>query len=242
LSKYIHSEEIHNLKTPTSITPLIMEVLNPKSVLDVGCGLGTWLKSFEQLGVHEILGVDSNWVDRKMLKILPNQFYVHDLTEPLNLQRKFDLVISLEVAEHVDESLSKQFVQSLVNHGDLILFSAAIPGQGGQHHVNEKWLSAWVEIFKLFNYKVFDFIRPAIWNDPAIELWYKQNIVLFCKEGHPLELPLRKYEPAFIDMVHPELFTFYRNQAERSIQLEQGRLGFQLAMKAFVNALINKFK
>lgn len=240
--KYIHTETIHNLKTPKLIAPMILETINPSSILDVGCGLGTWLKAFEDLGIKDILGVDGDWVDRELLKILPNQFAMHDLTLPFDLKRKFDLVISLEVAEHLDVSASEQFVQTLVNHGELILFSAAIPGQGGQNHINEKWLSVWADIFKRHNYILIDFLRPRIWSNPAIEVWYKQNIVLLCKEHHPLIVQLKHYHTPYLDIVHPDLFSYYHAKAVRSIQFEEGKLGIQLAMSAFVKAVINKFK
>lgn len=238
--KYIHTEEIHNLKTPNIIAPLLVELLNPKSILDVGCGLGTWLNAFAQFGIKDILGVDGHWVDEEMLKISPDQFITHDLTSPLDLKRKFDLVISLEVAEHLPFSAAELFVNSLVSHGDVILFSAAIPGQGGQHHINEQWLSFWVNLFKCKRYLAFDFLRPKIWDNPDIEVWYKQNAILFCKEDHPFIVRLQPYSPLYVDVVHPDLFSFDHIQAQRSIQLEEGKLGVQLAMRALIKAVVNK--
>ncbi|MFZ6014449.1 MAG: class I SAM-dependent methyltransferase [Bacteroidota bacterium] len=219
-----------------------MDLVQPRSVLDVGCGLGTWLKAFEECGVKDFKGVDGAYVNKTLLRIPQERFYAHDLTQAMDLGRKFDLVMTLEVAEHLEKELADQFVKTLVGHGDLILFSAAVPGQGGQHHVNEAWLSQWVKIFSKHDFILYDVLRPKIWNNNAIEVWYKQNIVMFCKRGHHLEERLKKESTPYIDIVHPDLFAFYREQAERAAHYEQGKLGIQLAWKSLISAVKEKFR
>ncbi len=123
---YIHEENVHNLTAPREVIPIIMSITTPKSVLDVGCGIGTWLKVFEEHGIKDYLGVDGNYVDFKKLKISQEKFHTQDLREYWSLNRKFDLVISLEVAEHLPEANADQFVKILVEHSDSIIFSAAI--------------------------------------------------------------------------------------------------------------------
>ena len=132
-------------------------------VLDVGCGIGTWLKAFEECGVKDYLGLDGNHVNRSLLKIPAEKFRVQNLLESFRLNRKFDLVISLEVAEHLDEKISDQFVKGLVEHGETIVFSAAIPYQSGQNHVNEQWPAYWQQKFEKHGYYFHDVIRPKIW-------------------------------------------------------------------------------
>lgn len=224
------------------IALIIKRMINPGSILDVGCGLGTWLKAFEQEGVRDLLGVDGDWVDRNLMVIHPNQFQVNDLTLPLVLNRKFDLVLSLEVAEHIEEAAEDQLVNTLVRHGDIILFSAAIPGQGGQHHVNEQWLSHWVKKFDKYNYRLHDCIRPLVWANPQVEVWYKQNMVVFCKEGHPAEEILKQVSSPYIDLVHPDLFLNQKAQADRAGKFESGELGIQIALKSLIKALFAKLR
>jgi SAM-dependent methyltransferase len=234
---YIHSEEVHNLKAAYQIVPHILQLTKSDSVLDIGCGTGTWLKIFEDHGVHDFLGVDGSYVDRDMLKISDKKFLAHDLTKTLALGRKFDLVVSLEVAEHIPELCADTFIDSLVKHGDVILFSAAIPGQGGQNHLNEQWPEYWQKKFEQSGFYFHDVIRPEIWNNEHIEFWYKQNIFLVKKEK-PVQLPFHS-----LSVVHPQLLDQkIANQKEYFQSLVQGKQGVRLAFTIFYNALKFKFK
>jgi hypothetical protein len=135
-------------------------------------------------------------------------FLPADVSEPLDLGRRFDLVQSLEVAEHLDASASDTFVDSLARHGDLVLFSAAIPGQGGRHHVHERWPSFWVQKFRAREFELFDIIRPRVWNDERIDWWYRQNVLLFAR-GVSAE-SLRAQEAVsmpVLDLVHPDFLS-----------------------------------
>jgi 2-polyprenyl-3-methyl-5-hydroxy-6-metoxy-1,4-benzoquinol methylase len=120
------------------VVPLLLAVLKIESVLDVGCGQGAWLSLWKKLGVKHVTGIDGSYVDRNGLLISPKEFIAHNLTEGFDLQRHYDLVVSMEVAEHLSSGGNESFVNSLVAHGDLILFSAAPRGQGGHNHVNEQ--------------------------------------------------------------------------------------------------------
>lgn len=120
------------------IVPLVLELIQPRSVIDVGCGVGAWLSVFKECGVRDIMGVDGDYIDKKMLQIPQERFLSFDLREPLRMDRQFDLVVSFEVAEHLPSECAERFVDSLVRLGPAILFSAAIPFQGGAHHMNEQ--------------------------------------------------------------------------------------------------------
>jgi SAM-dependent methyltransferase len=238
---YIHEEAVHNLKAPEEVVPFIFRLLNPKSVLDVGCGLGTWLQAFQALGVNDVLGVDGNYVNRDLLKIPQERFMPLDLTKTWTANRKFDLVISLEVAEHLEEKFADTFIKSLVKHGDVILFSAAIPRQGGQNHLNEQWLSYWLDKFNKLDFVMYDAVRPVFWNNKNVDVWYKQNMVIFCKAGHLLTSKLEEISGRYVNVVHPELFEFYATQAERTLLYERGELGIRSAVNALWKAMKIKF-
>lgn len=237
---YLHTEEAHNMKAPRQLVPIIMDLLKPVSVLDVGCGIGTWLKAFEEAGVVDYAGVDGAYVERSSLKVTANKFHSIDLRTPWSLKRKFDLVVSLEVAEHLPEECANIFIEVLIAHGDVILFSAAIPGQSGQNHINEQWLSYWQEKFAKAGYILYDVIRPRIWTNEKVDIWYKQNMVIFCKEDHPLNQKWKETSTRYVDVVHPEMFSFYRYQAERAQLFEEGKLGVKSAFNALLKALLNK--
>lgn len=178
---YVHDIRDHPLLDAQLLLPLVLERLRPKSVIDVGCGIGTFLHVCKDLGISQVLGVDGDWVDRDLLfgHISPDEFRVVDLTSgtPLVLPRH-DLAICLEVAEHLDESHAAALIGSLVATSDCVLFSAAIPGQGGQRHVNERWPEYWAAQFASHGYAFADVIRPMIWNEPRISFWYRQNCFL----------------------------------------------------------------
>lgn len=229
---YIHSEEVHNMNAPREVVPLVMNIFKPSSVLDVGCGTGTWLKAFEEAGVRDYLGVDSDYVKREALKIPTDLFHPFDLCKAWSLNRKFDLVISLEVAEHLPEDSADLFVTTLVNHGDTILFSAAIPGQGGQNHLNEQWPEYWQQKFAKHGFYFHDTIRPLIWNNEKVNWWYRQNIFIINR--------IRENAAQALSKVHPELFKIRMgNGSAYEISLLKG---IRLSAAILFNALKLKLK
>ena len=159
--RYIHEELVHNFNAANEVVPLILKLLNTKSVVDVGCGTGTWLKIFEANGVQDILGIDGNYVDQKLLKIDFDKFIAYDLETFFKSEKKFDLAISLEVAEHLSIDSADVFVQTLSGLSETIIFSAAITNQGGQNHINEQEPKYWIEKFENLEYKLFDILRPV---------------------------------------------------------------------------------
>lgn len=212
--KYIHTKETHNETGADLILPIVFEFFSPNSILDIGCGIGTWLSVAKKLGIKDLIGVDGEYVDRKLLGkyLLDKEFISYDLNQPLDLKRKFDLCLCLEVAEHLPESSSDTLVETLVRHSDTILFSAAIPGQGGQNHINEKKPEFWIEKFLDRGFQVYDPIRSEVWNNEMVDVWYKQNIFLFSKKSFDLPKPVFSY------LVHPDL---YKIQIEKKDQFEK---------------------
>src|SRR3954469_8626204 len=110
---YIHTEEIHNSNSATAFIPVLNKYITPQSVLDVGCGTGTWLKVFKDLGAETVLGIDGPNVDQKMLSIKKNEFLIHDLRDKLSLGKKFELAICLEVAEHLPGDTADMIIDLL---------------------------------------------------------------------------------------------------------------------------------
>ena len=158
-----------------------MNLVHAESVIDVGCGTGTWLAVFREHGARTILGVDGIWIERETLEIPPENFKTHDLATPLRLDRTFDLVVCLEVAEHLPSASANGLVESLTRLGSVILFSAGIPCQGGTHHLNEQWPGYWATKFEERGYVTVDLIRPKVWNNESVAVWYAQNALLFVK-------------------------------------------------------------
>ncbi len=165
------------------MVPLLLGLMPIQSVLDVGCGLGSFLAEFRRQGVADVTGIEGEWAREAALLIPTSHFRFHDLREPFDLGRRFDLLICLEVAEHLEESHAVPLVSTLARHGDLICFSGAIPGQGGTHHVNEQWPDYWVNLFRTAGYDAFDVVRPAVSHDNRVALYYALNTLVFARRG-----------------------------------------------------------
>lgn len=191
-------------QSATVVLPIIFEVVRPTSVVDIGCGTGKWLATALELGAKDILGVDGNWVDRGQLAIPPERFVAHDLTTPVKLARRFDLAISLEVAEHLPAAAAGVFVQSLCEAADVVLFSAAIPGQGGRRHVNEQWPAYWADLFGTCGYACYDYLRPKVWNDSRVAWYYAQNSLIFVRNGRDYRFG---EATTSLPLVHPALWS-----------------------------------
>lgn len=211
MPQYNHTITYHNLIAPNEIVPILLSLYRPKSVIDVGCGLGTFLKIFKQNGISEIKGLDGKWCKKDLLfqNIDPSEFLEVNMEEPIRMERKYDLAVCLEVAEHLTPNRAQSFVKDLTNLSDFVLFSAAIPRQGGDHHYNEQWLSYWEKYFNDNNYELFDVFKPIIWDNKNIFCWYKQNMVFFIKKGHCPQTIKELPKNTLQNVIHPELFEIY---------------------------------
>ena len=163
--------------TAEAYAPLLLSLFRPTSVIDFGCNVGCWLKIFLDAGITDILGVDgTNMVDH--LRFPKDRFVAHDLCEPFDACRKFDLAICLEVGEHLPASAADVLVDTVTRHADMVFWSAATPGQGGYEHVNEQEHEYWVEKFERRGYvsrPMFD-ILPVAPHD-----YYRKNAWAFRK-------------------------------------------------------------
>ncbi len=193
-----------------AVIPVVQEYIKPASLIDIGCGIGAWLSVWEKAGVKEIAGVDGTYVDKKQLQIKEENFHQCNLEEGYSANRTYELVSCLEVAEHIPSVSAEKFINSLCKLGNVILFSAAIPGQGGTMHVNEQYPEYWVALFSKNGFIPVDCLRSRIWNDRRIQWWYRQNTMFFVKENALENYPklkgtALKMEPKVLSLVHPEM-------------------------------------
>jgi SAM-dependent methyltransferase len=193
-----------------TIVPLVIERVRPRSVVDLGCGTGVWLEAFARHGIEDYVGVDGDWVPRDELRIPAERFVAARLDRPLDLGRRFDLAVTLEVAEHLPEHRADVFVRNVVQHAPCVLFSAAIPHQGGTDHVNEQWPDYWAGRFAAHGYVAVDAIRPLVWSKPDVFAFYRQNVLVFATPQVIAERPLLAQDrertvDAQLSVVHPEL-------------------------------------
>lgn len=203
-SEFFRKQIKGSLKSAKAVVPLVLSAINVHSVIDVGCGVGTWASEFLTNGIVDITGIDGAYVDPSTLLIPHDRFHARDLSQPIELNRTFDLAVCLEVAEHLPVSRAAELVYDLTRLAPCILFSAAIPGQGGTNHINEQQLSFWRCLFSQRGYTSIDLLRHAVWENSDVEWWYRQNVVVFAKEDHPI---IQRGLPEALDLVHPALFT-----------------------------------
>jgi hypothetical protein len=206
------------------VVPLVLKYFPVNSVVDVGCGVGTWLREFEQHGVSDYLGLDGADVPTHLLDIPVSRFRAMDLGRLTDVGRSFDLAVCLEVGEHLPENCAKQLVSALVHAAPIVLFSAAVPGQTGTCHINEQWQSYWARLFAHHDYKCVDCIRPFIFGDERVQWWYRQNAVIYCQ---PARCP-EGFEPITsaydLDRVHPAMFSLHHVQRQPARQLTDREL------------------
>ena len=171
-----------SLLSATIVVPFVMDLIHPTSVVDVGCATGAWLSVFQEHGVKSILGLDGSYINTNGLLIQPQSYQSTDLASPFSQPKRYDLALSLEVAEHLPPSSAKSFVRSLCQLAPIVLFSAAIPGQGGEHHVNEQWPDYWRQLFAAENFRMLDPFRPILWLNDKVASHYRQNMFLFVRD------------------------------------------------------------
>ena len=207
---YLRQQKVA-LSSAQHIVPLVLELLQPQSVVDVGCGDGTWLSEFQRCGIKTVLGFDGDYVGRGTLKLDTNCFEPRDLQKDYQITRVFELAVSLEVAEHLPAECAVPFVHFLCSLAPAVLFSAAIPMQGGRQHLNEQWQDYWAERFLAEGFNPIDCIRARVWENNSVAVWYAQNTLLYVKrvflDQQPELLNLAAQHKSLpLNIVHPRLF------------------------------------
>ena len=251
-SRTFYNSQSEGSRTSASHTvPILMDLISPGSVVDVGCGLGTWLAEFRAAGVGEILGVDGDYCKDYDLHIPKSNFISADLYQSslsgkipgLDGNRIFSLCISLETAEHLPEECADAFVCLLVSLSNIVLFSAAIPHQGGSGHVNEQWSTYWIDKFTEHGYVASDIVRALTWGNTDIKPWYRQNMILFFKKSVYAKYQDRinvlmstcGNENEYLSKVHPDFYLMcveYYHSKEFLSTIKSSALFLQLMERA----------
>lgn len=209
VSFYEHQAE-RTAASAKALVSVVLGHLSPKSVIDIGCGVGVWVREFKRSGVRDVMGVDQASAIEGLQLIHPPEFVEHDLEQPIHIGRTFDLVICLETIEHLSKARGPSLIRELTQLGPAILFSAAIPLQCGYNHINEQWPEYWQREFSRWNYTAIDCIRPHVWNNKNIEWWYRQNTILYVRDSYLSHFSdtasVRHESSAVMRLIHPEMW------------------------------------
>lgn len=223
--RFYATREEQAVLSADQVVPIILSYLQPRSVVDIGCGSGSWTHAFARHGVPEVIGVDGPWATN-FNRNAP--FCAYDFgAEPTPFRpalprESYDLALSLEFAEHVAPERADAVVDLLTSLAPVVVFSAAAPQQGGTGHVNEQWPAYWAEKFQARGFEACDFIRPLIWTNDKVRSWYRQNILVFFRDGVPASLKARVAEEAVArlsappPLIHPEMFAMHLYMAEQA--------------------------
>lgn len=241
--EYIHSDAVHTLTGPQAALPILFANHKPAALLDVGCGTGTWLKAALDFGILDVFGLDGVEIPPGKMHVPAAKIRHQDLTRPWNLNKQFDAVICLEVAEHLDSTFAPILIDALVRHADRVYFSAACPGQIGHCHVNCQWPAYWQQLFNEQGYVCEDKLRWQMWDDSRIECWYRQNLFLARRAPE-----LAGQEPRIKAVVHPDIWRQVMDMLAASTfeehlhKIEQGRMPVIWNLTIPANALWAKLK
>jgi SAM-dependent methyltransferase len=239
---YDHNLNLHSFTGPLAAVPILLKHYAFSSLLDVGCGTGSWLAAAVKHGVSNVFGVDGVAALSSRLHIPTSRFQQVDFRSEWDLGMQFDAALCLEVAEHLPSNYEANFIKNLVKHSSLVFFSAAPPGQSGQNHVNCHWPEHWQALFNDFGYECSDLIRWALWDISEIEPWYRQNLFVAFKSNRAgSEARIKKVvHPEMMDWHHSDWSMQARNDALSRI--ERGGLPMKWYVLSPFKALVHKFK
>jgi hypothetical protein len=196
-----------SVRSAAAVAAVVQELVQARSVVDVGGGEGWWASAFARLGASAVS------IDNAALPAAaPGVTHIRrDLRRPFGRELEApDLVLCLEVAEHLEPTVGDHLVGELCALAPVVLFSAAVPGQGGFGHVNEQWPAYWVERFGHHGFRCSGALRWRLWCDDRVESWYRQNLLFATSEPEkypalfvtPLADPWPVVHPATLDRVH----------------------------------------
>lgn len=197
-------------RSAAAIVPWLLEFIPAKTVLDVGCGEGWFAREFAAHGCatwaidSTVQGISASYANLLV-------FEHRDLLTCETLYRgHVDLAVCLEVAEHLPESRAEWLIDQLCAIAPVVVFSAAIPGQGGHGHLNEQWPSYWIPLFEGNGFTVTDAARLTFWDQGHVEPWYRQNLMIAARDESWLDEVFGGERPA--DVVHPVIWEHRRQR------------------------------
>jgi len=243
-ASFYNAQVAGSLESARHLLGCLYRLFQPYSVVDLGCGRGTWLKVCCELGSMVAHGYDGSWNNQANMVDQRIHFIEADLDSPLPVSRKYDLAISVEVAEHLRPDCALAFVTSLSRLSDVVLFSAAVPGQGGTHHINEQYQSYWGNLFSSLSFAIFDLFRPSFWHDERVRYWYRQNTFLYVRQGHSLMTYLRQAgvppltDSRFMDCIHPALYEAKLDQ----LRIPPTTMGFRHHLLDLIPSIVRGLK
>lgn len=186
-SEYYGMVDRTTSRSAAAMAQSLVRDLRPRTLLDVGCGTGAMLAVLRDWGVkgegleYSLAGLE--YCERRNLDV--RRFDLEARPLPLPAE-KYDVVLSMEVAEHLPERIADAYVDGLVSQSDTVVFTAATPGQGGTDHVNEQPHSYWIDKFSQRGFCFDERLSIAWrreWELADVQSWYSRNLMIFRTQG-----------------------------------------------------------
>lgn len=177
----------HSAQTVLALT---LDMLPPvHSVVEFGCGVGTWLAAAKSLGVEHVLGYEGDGPDDGHLLVEADEFRRIDFATatPLSSARH-DLALSLDVAQHLPHAAVAPFIAALCGATDFVIFSAAAPGRGDTGPINKTWPAYWTDLFAEHDFAALDPFHEQNGYDGGIKSTYCKNTLLLVKRARLTEV------------------------------------------------------
>ena len=173
--------QLHHYNLFLDLPPFryIADKYHPQQVLDIGCGLGGYIRMFQEWGTPEVLGVDGSLPSDQFLS--DGNFLHHDLNQPLDLQRTYDLVLCITAIESIDAQTQEKVLEIIHRHSkDRIVFAAAEPNQQDSGYKNLSPLSHWLEAWQRLGWvpDVFDSLAVRSLSTYS---WLRRNLIVLVR-------------------------------------------------------------
>jgi hypothetical protein len=216
--------------------PLLLDLVpDVTSLSQVGFGSGEWLAEALRLGVPDVRGIDGPWATLDGLLVAREQISVVDTRETFHCE-SCHLAVCVEYAEHLPESRAASFIADLVSLAPVIAFSAAIPGQDGDGHVNEQWPSYWEAHFAAVGYRMVDAVRYRLWNEPDVPSYIAQNLLIAVDAARLADYPrlarvAAERDGGVLSLVHPVTYERQRRRPVESRKRKLARLPLRVAAR-----------
>lgn len=199
-NKHLGGHNNNNAMLPNEIK-FLQAKFNIKSMVDIGCGPAWMVELANHLGIHAIgIEGDQSVGSKEYIKF-------HDFTHgPYEIANNFDLAYSVEFLEHVEEKYMDNYM-AVFTKANYIFCSAAVPGQGGDHHVNEKTREYWIEKFSERGFIYDDETFNELIGVSAISNFVRKN-ALFLKKKDPIT-DIKYDSPFVLDDAESKINSYY---------------------------------
>lgn len=185
---YFEGIETYALQSKDGISKSILDLFEPDSLIDIGCGTGAVIDELGKNGI-KVVGFDYSEAALKICREKGLSVTSFDIeAEPQIPDAHFDVALCTEVAEHIPEEHANYLIDMLTTLAPQVVFTAAFPGQAdieNHDHVNEQEQPYWIEKFKARRFELQPSLveeMQAMWISANVSEFYTQNLMIFRKK------------------------------------------------------------